>query len=57
MENVQTATKSLGDKFAKFADGVAESERNDFFDPRNRSTWQVEFGRWLIEQVGDASND
>ena len=34
-------------EFAAFANQIAEVERNDFFDSRNRKTWMREFGLYL----------
>ena len=34
-------------EFQKFAATIAQSEQQDFFDPRNRKTWMREFGFYL----------
>jgi len=51
LENVRVAGNYLGRCFARFADKIAPSEVNDFFDSRNRDLWMREFARFLEEQI------
>jgi hypothetical protein len=60
MDNVQSARNLIERQLTRFAMTIDISERNDFFDSRNRDLWMREFATWLEEEVSSsvrASND
>ncbi len=57
-ETVRIAEVYLKPELLAFMRTVPYSERKDFFDPRNRDTWQREFGHFLFSREREfASND
>ena len=46
-DSTGTAGFRITREFSRFAATIAQSEQQDFFDPRNRKTWMREFGLYL----------